>query len=116
MDVTNVKTVKDETGKVLTQNEEITAKWTDYFSKLLNEENPREQTEPSLPIFGPVPLITQEVKIALKGMKIKKAANADELPIEVWKMLDDVGIDMLVKILKAVLRVAKCQNIGDTVF
>ena len=71
LDVTNVKTVKDETGKVLTENEEITARWTDYFSKLLNEENPREQTEPSLPIFGPVPLITQEeVKIALKGMKI----------------------------------------------
>ena len=52
LDVTNVKTVKDETGK-LQENEEITARWIDYFIKLLNEDNPREQTEPSLPIFGP---------------------------------------------------------------
>ena len=51
-------------------------------------------------------MITQEeVKIALKGMKINKAASADELPIEVWEMLGDVGIDMLVKIFNAVLRV-----------
>ena len=84
MDVTNVKTVKDETRKVLIENEEITARWIDYFSKLLNEENPGEQTEPSLPIFGPVPLITQEeAKIVLIGMKINKAAGTDELPIEV---------------------------------
>ena len=53
-------------------------------------------------------MITQEeVKIALKGMKIDKAAGTDELPIEVWKMLGDVGIDMLVKIFNAVLRVGK---------
>ncbi len=108
MDVTNVKTVKDVTGKVLTENEEITARWTDYFSKLLNEENPREQTEPSLPTFGPVSLVSrEEVEIALKGMKINKAAGTDELPVEVWKTLGVMGIDMLVKIFNAVLIVGK---------
>ena len=31
LDVTNVKTVMDETEKVLAENEEITARWPDYF-------------------------------------------------------------------------------------
>ena len=40
-------------------------------------------------------------------MKINKAAGTYELSIEVWKMLGDVGVDMLVKIFNAVLRVGK---------
>ena len=40
-------------------------------------------------------------------MKINKASGIDELPIEVWKMLGDVEINMLVKIFNAVLRVGK---------
>ena len=52
LDVTSAKTVKDETERILTENEEITARWTDYFRKLSNDENPREQTDPSLTILG----------------------------------------------------------------
>ena len=40
-------------------------------------------------------------------MKIKTAADTDELLIEVWKMSGDVGIDILAKIFNTVLRVAK---------
>ena len=40
-------------------------------------------------------------------MKINKAAGTDELPIEVWKMLGDMGIDVLVKIFNAILIVDK---------
>ncbi|KAK9087668.1 hypothetical protein Syun_030062 [Stephania yunnanensis] len=45
-----------------------------------------------------------EVKEALKRMKIGKACGPDEIPIEVWKLLVEIGLTWLIKLFKKVLK------------
>ncbi|XP_063593044.1 uncharacterized protein LOC134770105 [Penaeus indicus] len=42
-DVRQIKVIKDEDGRTLTNDVEIKDGWRAYFKKLLNEENPREE-------------------------------------------------------------------------
>ncbi|XP_063601647.1 uncharacterized protein LOC134777717 [Penaeus indicus] len=42
-DVRQIKVIKDEDGRTLTDDAEIKERWRAYFRKLLNEENPREE-------------------------------------------------------------------------
>ena len=41
-DLTNIRCIKNEDGRILTQDEEILNRWMEYFSRLLNETNTRQ--------------------------------------------------------------------------
>ena len=59
-----------------------------YFSWLMNEENPRvetEEREPNQELTAPIN--EAETEMALKGMNSDKAVGSDEIPAEVWKCL-----------------------------
>ena len=45
----------------------------------------------------------EEVKSALGRMKKGKAVGPDELPVEVWKCMGDMGIKFLTRLLNKVL-------------
>ena len=42
-DITQPKTIKDEQGNVLKEDEDINSRWHRYFCKLLNEENESQE-------------------------------------------------------------------------
>ena len=41
-DIYQTRQIKSEDGDVLVKDEEITKRWQTYFTKLMNEENPRK--------------------------------------------------------------------------
>ena len=51
-DIGQIRTIKSATGDVLTRDENIWERWGQYFSWLMNEENPRVETEEREPNQG----------------------------------------------------------------
>ena len=48
-------------------------------------------------------VIREEVKNAVRRMKKGKAVGADELPLEVWKCMGEMGIEFLIRLLNKLL-------------
>ena len=66
----------------------------------MNEENNREPRTKKAEVVNEEIncVISEEVKNALRRMKIGKAAGPDELPVEVWKCMEKIGIKFLTRL------------------
>ena len=49
-DITDIAYIKDSNGTILTDEDEIKARWKESFETLLNVENEREELEPTDPV------------------------------------------------------------------
>ena len=76
------------------RDEDIRERWVQYFSWLMNEENPRVET---------APINDAETERALKGIKSGKAVGSDEIPAEVWKCLGWFGVVTLCKLFNSIM-------------
>ncbi|KAJ4774896.1 Craniofacial development protein 2 [Rhynchospora pubera] len=86
-DLNQVKSIKDETDRLLVRDDKIKNRWRDYFNKLFNGEDDdlgivlNDSFDDSNRRF--VRRIQEsEVKEALKRMKVGKALGPDNIPIE----------------------------------
>ncbi|XP_069970999.1 uncharacterized protein PF3D7_1120000-like [Penaeus vannamei] len=103
------KLTKDEKGNVLVENAEILKRWQEYFSKLMNEENPRKSRKETQRVVEkrPSEITSEEVENAMKMMKNGKAVGPDNLPVEVWKSLGITGIEYLKQELNKIMEEEK---------
>ena len=104
-DVQHVRVIKDENGKVMVNSEAVLKRWKEYFEKLMNEENNREpRTEEPEVVKEEVNCVSrEEVKNALRRMKKGKAVGPDELQVEVWKCMGEIGIEFLTRLFNRLL-------------
>ena len=104
-DVQHVRVIKDENGNVMVNSKAVLKRWKEYFKKLMNEENNREpRTEEPEVVKEEVNCVSrEEVKNALRRMKKSKAVGPDELPIEVWKCVGEIGIKFLTRLFNRLL-------------
>ena len=98
-DVQHVRVIKDENGNVMVNLEAVLKRWKEYFEKLMNKENNRDpRTEEPEVVNEEVNCVSrEEVKNALRRMK-GKAVGPDELPVEVWKCMGEMGIKFLTRL------------------
>ena len=96
---------------VLWEHDKITERWKGYYGKLLNKRNPWTVFGDGVPNEGLSAAInTEEVEVALKGMKNGKAIGPDGIPVEVWilwKRLGEEpeeGVDMLLDLLQKIFK------------
>ena len=103
-DVQHVRAIKDENGKfggnVMVNSEAVLRRWKEYFKKLMNEENNRySRKEEAEVVNEEVNCVSrEEVKNALRRMKNFKAFGPDELPVEIWKCMGEMGIKFLTRL------------------
>ena len=104
-DVQHVRVIKDENGNVMINSEAVLKRWKEYFEKLMNEENNREpRTKEAEVVNKEVNCISrEEVKNALRRMKKGKVVGPDELPVEVWKCMGEMGIKFLTRLFNRLL-------------
>ena len=104
-DVQHVRVIKDENGNVMVNSEAVLKRWKEHFEKLINEENNRDpRTEKTEVVNEEVNCVSrEEVKNALRRMKKGKAVGPDELPIEVWKWMGEMGIKFLTRLFNRLL-------------
>ncbi|KAJ7971514.1 Retrovirus-related Pol polyprotein LINE-1 [Quillaja saponaria] len=114
-DLIRIKCIKDEADRVLVKEEEINEKWRTYFDTLFNEESRGD--------FGDLNdtfddtnhrfvrrIRAQEVKEAMHKMKNGKALGPDDIPIEVWRCLGDIGITWLTNLFNKILVTKKMPD------
>ena len=89
----------------MVNSEAVLKRWKEYFEKLMNEENNREpRTEEAEVVNEEVNCVSrEEVKNALRRMKKGKAVGPDELPVEVWKCIEKMGIEFLTRLFNRLL-------------
>ena len=103
-DIGQMRTIKSARGDVLMRDEAIRERLGQYFSWLMNEENPRVETEEREPNQGlTAPINATETERALKGKKSGKAVGSDEIPAEVWKCLGWFGVVTLCKLFNSIM-------------
>ena len=107
-DLTQVKQIKDNQGRVLAEENEIKSRWEAYFEGLMNEENQRAVFVDGIPNEGVTTTVTRvEVERAVRKMKNGKAAGPDKIPVEVWKSLGEEGVDMLWDLMRKIFNQEK---------
>ena len=75
-----------------------------YFSWLMNEENPRVETEDRAPNQGMTsPVGEAEIERSLRGMMCDKAVGSDEIPVDVCKCLGQLGVVTLCKLFNRIM-------------
>ena len=104
-DVLQVRVIKDENGNMIVNSEAVLKRWKEHFEKLINEENNRHpMTEEAEVVNEEINCVSRgEVKNALRRMKKGKAVGPDELPIEVWKCMGEMGIKFLTRLFNRLL-------------
>jgi hypothetical protein len=106
-DIIQVKCIKDETERLLTEDEDIKNMWWKYFDKLFNEDSGSSSIELDISSDDLNRQLVRriqesEVKDALKRMKGGKALGPDGIHIEVWRSLGDVAIVWLTKLFNLI--------------
>jgi hypothetical protein len=114
-DIIQVKCIKDETERLLTKDEDIKNRWREYFDKLFNEDSGSSSIELGISSDDLnrqfVRRIQEfEVKDALKRTKGGKTMGPDEIPIEVWRSLEDIAIVWLTKLFNLIFRSNKMPD------
>ena len=70
----------------------------------MNEENNKDPRTEEAEVFNEeVNCVSREVKNALRRMKKGKVAGPDELPVEVWKCMGEMGIEFLTRLFNRLL-------------
>jgi len=105
-DVTSCGCVRDNSGKVVTEEEKIRGVWKEYFDKLLNEEFSwdRNSLESCEMVCGPSECITrEEVRHAVKLMKNGKAAGPSGIVSEMLKAAGEDGISWMTELFNKIV-------------
>ena len=107
-DVQHMRVIKDENGNIMVNSEAVLKRWKEYFEKLMNEENNREpMTEKAEVVNEEVNCVSREkVKTAQRRTKKGKAVGPDELPVEVWKCMGEMGIKFLTRLFNSTFKKA----------
>ena len=107
-DVVNVNCLRDKSGKVVVDSEEIKRIWKDYMERLLNEENIWDKEVDCSVKEGPECLISrEEVDRALKKMKNGKAPGQSGVVTEMLKASGNISVEWLTELCNSVIRERK---------
>ena len=96
---TNVGCIKSRDGKILMDKNDILNRWSEYIEELFSDTR-EENIVIKKDIDGPP--ILKEVVAAIKKMKLGKAIGPDNIPIEIITTLEDLGIDLVTKLLNSI--------------
>ena len=103
-DVRQVRVIKSKTGQILMEEEKVKQRWKEYFDNLLNHESPRERETRTEGRERDVEDISGEVRTGLRKMKKGKAQGPDDIPVEAWIALGNIGVELLVNFFNRLLR------------
>jgi hypothetical protein len=113
-DFNQVKCIKDEADKFLVKDDEIKNRLREYLDKLFNDKSEEIVIELDDSVDTNKQFVQRiqeyEVKEALKKMKIDKALEPDDIPIEVRRCLGDIVIMWLTKLFNIIFRSNKMSD------
>ena len=94
--------MNDEYGNVMVSLEVVLNRWKECFEKLMNKKNDREPRKAEVEVVNEkINFVSrEEVKNVLRRMEKGKAVGPGQLPVEVWKCMEEMGIEFLTRLFK----------------
>ncbi|GFO09942.1 RNA-directed DNA polymerase from mobile element jockey-like [Plakobranchus ocellatus] len=92
--------IKSKDGTMLMEKKEILNRWSEYAEDLFKDDRCKKP-KIKKKIEGSS-ILKEEVEAAIKEMKNGKATGPDNIPVEIIKALDNLGIDLTTKLLNAI--------------
>jgi len=109
-DLSSVRCIKDEDGKVLTEDTKRQERWKSYFYKLFNEErfdvSQLTKGEEQHSFRSCSRTTKDEVQEALRKKKVRKAVGLDSIHVEIKKSLGEEGIEWLIEFFNVIFKTA----------
>jgi len=101
--------VKDKSGEVLTDTEQVKDRWKEHFEELLNRPAPQRRFHPNTQQWDELDVDTgipsmEEVKTAVKKLKNNKAAGIDQVNAEMLKGGGEVVLEHLHSLIGRIWR------------
>jgi len=87
-------TIKDRNGMDLTEEEEIKKRWQEYTEELYKDLHDPDNHDDMITHLEP-DILECEVKWALGSFTTNKASGSDEIPIELFQILEDDAVKVL---------------------
>jgi len=88
-------TIKDRNGMDLTEAEDIKKKWQEYKEELYNIDlNDPDNHDGVITHLEP-DILECKVKWVLRSITMNKASGGDEIPAELFQILNDDGVKVL---------------------
>ena len=104
--------LKGDNGELLVSEEHVSGRWTEYFEKLLNEENEWNDELSAEYVEGPADMISKEkVRQAIQDLKVRKAAGPSGVTGEMIKAAGEQAVDWLTNICN---RIVKEETISES--
>ena len=77
-------TIQDRSGKCLNEEQEILSRWTEYCSEMYNHESCGDKAvlDCIQPAKDLLPILREEVEIAVASLKKGKSVGVDNIPAE----------------------------------
>ena len=88
-------TVKDRSGKDLTEAEDIKKRWQKYTEELYKKDLHDPDNHDGVIIHPEPDILECEVKWALGSITMNKASGGDTMPVELFQILKDDAVKML---------------------
>ena len=81
-------------------------RWQEYFEELFNVTNTRNEPEKCDATEGPIPRLTaEEIRKQVEKLKNRKANGPDNLPVGLWELVGDAGIESLERTMNEVMSI-----------
>ncbi|XP_019263459.1 PREDICTED: uncharacterized protein LOC109241200 [Nicotiana attenuata] len=116
-DLDQVRCIKDEKGRVLTEDSQIKHRWQAYFHKLLNNEGSGSTVlgelghSESHRDFGYCRRIKVEKVVKAMGkMSRGKATGPDEIPVEFWRYVGRAGLQWLTGLFNVIFKTKRMPD------
>ncbi|GFO07245.1 endonuclease-reverse transcriptase [Plakobranchus ocellatus] len=85
---------------MLIEKKGVLNRWSEYVEDLFKDDRCKK-SKIEKNIEGPT-ILKEDVEAAIKKMKNGKATGPDNIPIEMIKAIDNLGIDLTTKLLNAI--------------
>ena len=97
--------IQDRNDRDLTEAEDIKKKWQEYTEELYKKDLPNPDNHDGVITHLEPDILECEVKWALGSITMNKASGGDEIPAELFQILEDESVKVLHSI---------CQQIWKT--
>ncbi|GFO40610.1 endonuclease-reverse transcriptase [Plakobranchus ocellatus] len=106
--------IKSKDGTMLMEKKEILNRWSEYVEDLLKDDRCKKPIIKKK-IECPT-ILKEEVEAAIKKMKNGKATGPDNIPVEIVKALDNLGLDLTTKLLNTIFDGTIPEDVCKSVF
>ena len=87
--------IKDRNGMDLTEAEDIKKRWQEYTEELYKKDLHEQDNHDGVITHLEPETLECEVKWALGSMTMNKASGGDEIPVEIFQILEDDVVKVL---------------------